>query len=81
MGSLGLNGEIPWLKNKESFLCFICKQENEILSHLLCLYVPVLPDVSPRFGRIWSVRLTKAAKQNTFATRMPSLIYLLILPP
>ena len=27
MGSLGLNGGIPWLRNTEGTLCFICKQE------------------------------------------------------
>ena len=35
MGSLGLNGGIPWLRNTEGTLCFIYKQENETLSHFL----------------------------------------------
>ena len=35
MGSLGLNGGIPWLRNTEGTLCFICKQENQTLSHFL----------------------------------------------
>ena len=35
MGSLGLNGGIPWLRNTKGTLCFICKQENETLSHFL----------------------------------------------
>ena len=35
MGSLELNGGIPWLKTIESSLCFICKQEKGTLSHFL----------------------------------------------
>ena len=33
MGNLGLNGGIPWLRNTEGTLCFICRQDNETLSH------------------------------------------------
>ena len=35
MESLGMNGGIPWLENTEGTLRFICKQENETLSHFL----------------------------------------------
>ena len=49
MGCLCLNGGIPGLKNTEGTLCFICKQENETLSHFL---LPVFADISTRFGPI-----------------------------
>ena len=35
MGSLGLNGGTAWLKNTEGTICFICKRNNETLSHFL----------------------------------------------
>ena len=39
MGSLGQNEGIPWLRNTEGTLCFICKQENENTeSFSFCLY-------------------------------------------
>ena len=53
MGSLGLNGGIPWLKNTEDTLCFICKQENETLSHFFCMhqFSPTFRLTSGQFGQ------------------------------
>ena len=35
MGNFGLNGIIPWITNTDDALCFVCKRDTEILSHLL----------------------------------------------
>ena len=55
MVSLGLNGGIPWLKNTEGTLCFICKQENETLSHFLfdCT------TFRPHFDSLWANLISK----------------------
>ena len=50
MGSLVLNGGIPWLRNTAGTLCFICKQENETLRHFLF----VCTSFRGHFGSIWT---------------------------
>ena len=30
LGSFGLNGTVPWLKNTDGALCFICKEDIKI---------------------------------------------------
>ena len=35
IGNFGLNGSVPWVKDTESTLCFICKEDIENLDHLL----------------------------------------------
>ena len=87
MGRPGLNGGILWLKNTESALCFICKQENETPeSFSFCMY-----QLCRHFDLLWSNLVSKinnsnptdgcphvapyesqSTSQNTFATRMPS---------
>ena len=33
MGSFGLNGSVPWLKDTKGALCFICKEDVENSYH------------------------------------------------
>ena len=35
MGNFGLNASVPWLKNTEGALCFICKKDIENTDHFL----------------------------------------------
>ena len=35
MGNFGLGGSVPWLKDTEGTLCFICKEDIENLDHFL----------------------------------------------
>ena len=50
MGSLGLNGGIPWLSNTDGALCFVCKRDTENLDHFLfdC------PAFHGHFDSLWS---------------------------
>ena len=58
--SLGLNGGIPWLENKEGTLCFICRQENETLSHFLF----VCTSFRLYFGSLWANLVSEINKSN-----------------
>ena len=60
MGSLGLNGGIPWLKTTGGTLCFICKQENETLSHFLF----VCTSFRRHFDSIWANLISKINNSN-----------------
>ena len=60
MGSLGLNGGIPWLQTTEGTLCFICKQENETLSHFLF----VCTCFRRHFDSIWANLISKINNSN-----------------
>ena len=35
MGNIGFNGSVPWLKDTEGTLCFICKEDIKNLDHFL----------------------------------------------
>ena len=35
IGNFGLNGSVPWVKDIESTLCFICKEDIKNLDHFL----------------------------------------------
>ena len=35
MGNIGLNGSVPFLKDTEGKLCFICKEDIKNLDHFL----------------------------------------------
>ena len=35
MGNFGLNGSVPFLKDTEGTLCFICKEDIKNLDHFL----------------------------------------------
>ena len=60
MGSLGLNGRIPWLRNTEGTLCFICKQDNETLSHFLF----VCTSFRRHFDSLWANLISKINNSN-----------------
>ena len=60
MGSLGLNGGIPRLKNTEGTLCFICKHENETLSHFLF----VCTSFHRHFDSLWTNLVSKINNSN-----------------
>ena len=60
MGSLGLDGGIPWLKNTEGTLCFICKQENEALSHFLFVCI----SFRRHFDSLWANLVSKINNSN-----------------
>ena len=45
MGSFGLNGSFPWLKDMEGGLCFICKENVENTYHFF-LYCPQFNPIS-----------------------------------
>ena len=60
MGSFGLNGGIPWLRNTEGTLCFICKQENEKLSHFLF----VCTSFRRHFDSLWANLVSKINNSN-----------------
>ena len=60
MGNLGLNGRIPWLRNTEGTLCFICKQENDTLGHFLF----VCTSFRRHSDSLWANLITKINKCN-----------------
>ena len=60
MGSLGLIGGIPWLRNTEGTLCSICKQENETLSH----FVFVCTSFRRHFDSLWANLVSKINNSN-----------------
>ena len=49
MGKFGLNGSIPWLKDTEGTLCFICTEDIENLDHFLA----DCPQLRENFDSIW----------------------------
>ena len=57
MGSLGL---IPWLRNTKGTLCFICKQENETLSHFLF----ACNSFRRHFDSLWANLVSKINNSN-----------------
>ena len=60
MGSLGLNGGIPWLRNTEGTLYLICKQENETLSHFHFLCT----SFRRHFDSLWANLVSKINNSN-----------------
>ena len=89
MGNLGLNGGIPWLKNTEGTLCFICKQENQTLSyffvcisfrqHFDSLWVNLVSKIN-NSNPTWCPHValyheSQSTSQNTFSTRMLSFTF------
>ena len=59
-GNFGLNSGIPWLAKTDGFLCFICREDNETLSHFFfdC------PTFKPNFKSVWCSLLLKASSLN-----------------
>ena len=51
MGNFGRNGSVPWLKDTEGALCFICEEDFENTDHIL-LDCPQLKRILNPFGVI-----------------------------
>ena len=49
MGSFGLNGSVPWLKDTEVALCFICKEDVQNTYH----YFLDCPQFKEKFDSVW----------------------------
>ena len=49
MGNFGLSGSVPWLKDTEGALCFICKEDIESTDHFLLN----CPQFKENFDPIW----------------------------
>ena len=59
MGSFGLNGSVPWLKDKEGALCFMCKDvENTYHFFLDC------PQFEENFHSVWRNLQLKITRSN-----------------
>ena len=49
MGNFGLNASVPWRKDTEGALCFICKEDIENTDHFLL----DCPQFKESFESIW----------------------------
>ena len=49
MGNFGLNASVPWLKDTEGALCFICKEDIDNTDHFLL----ECPQFKENFDFIW----------------------------
>ena len=60
MGSFGLNGSVPWLKDTEGALCFVCKEdiENTYDFFLDC------PQFKGNFDSVWRNLQLKVTRSN-----------------
>ena len=71
MGSRGLQGGIPWLKETDQAICPLCKSGTEDLTHFL-LKCSALKDEWKSFGKAYFLKLEFAAPM-----RLALLIYFL----
>ena len=60
MGNFGPNASVPWLKDTESALCFICKEDIENTDHFLL----DCPQVKDGFHSIWRDLYPKIMRSN-----------------
>ena len=60
MGTFGLNRSVPWLKDTEGTLCFICKDDIENLDHFLL----DCPQFKENFDSIWRNLELKIIRSN-----------------
>ena len=60
MSNLGLNPSVPWLKNTECALCFICKEDIENTDHFLL----DCPEFKESFDSIWRNLDLKIMRSN-----------------
>ena len=63
MGSFGLNGSVPWLKDTEGVLCFICKEDIENTYHFFL----DCPKFKESFDSVWrnlQLRVTRSSPTN-----------------
>ena len=60
MGNFGLNASVPWLKNIEGAICFICKDYIENTDHFLL----DCPQFKENFDSIWRNLDLKITRSN-----------------
>ena len=60
MGSFGLNGSVPWLKDPEGALCFICKEDVENTYHFFL----DCPQFKENFDPVWRNLQLKVTRSN-----------------
>ena len=62
MGQFGLNGEVPWLSDTDSALCFICKSQTEDFNH----FAVNCPNFKEEFKSLWSNLKNKVISFNSW---------------
>ena len=60
MGSFGLNGSVPWLKDTEGALCFICEEDIENI----CQFFLDCPKFKKNFDSVWRNLQLKVTRSN-----------------
>ena len=60
ISNFGLNASVPWLKNTEGALCFICKEDIENTNHFLL----DCPQFKENFDLIWRNLDLKIMRSN-----------------
>ena len=60
MGSFSLNGSVPWLKDTEGALCFICKEDVENAFHFFL----GCPQFKENFDSVWRNLQVKITRSN-----------------
>ena len=60
MGSFGLNGSVPWLKDTEGALCFICKEDVENTCHFFL----DCTQFKENFDSVWRNLQLKVTRSN-----------------
>ena len=60
ISNFGLDGYIPWLQNTDGAICFICKEETEIMTHFLLDCSCFRND----FDSLWNKLKLKIAQSN-----------------
>ena len=60
MGNFGLNASVPWLKDTEGALCFICKEVIENTDHFLL----DCPQFKENFDSTWRNLDLKIMRSN-----------------
>ena len=60
LGSFGLNGSVPWPKDTEGALCFICKEHVENTDHFFL----DCPQLKENFDSVWHKLQLKVARSN-----------------
>ena len=60
LGSVGINGSVPWPKDMEGALCFICKEHVENIYH----FFQDCPQFKENFDSVWRNLQLKVTRSN-----------------
>ena len=60
MGNFGLNGGIPWIRNTDGAICFLCKVDIGTVSHFLL----DCPNFREHVDFLWANLIVKVTKFN-----------------